>query len=420
MAALDFPHLGLTIGQTYPSPPVSGQPVYTWDGEKWGSGNVDYVGAVRYDTAQSLTAAQQVQARQNVYAAPFDALAYSGMQVNGSMEVSQELGTAGSGGTNATSYIVDGWVVSSVGTQTISATPPASGSNGFTKDLRAAVPVANAAPAAGHYAIVGQRIEGYRVSRLAWGAAGAQPITIAFWVSAVRPGNYSGSVQNVNSDRSYPFSFTVNAASTYEYKTVTIPGDTTGTWAKDNTVGIRIFFTLMAGSSFQATAGVWAAGNYFGATGTINGVAATSDTFFITGVIVLPGIEAPSAARSPLIMRPFDQELLTCKRYFQTFGGVTPIEFIGSGVVYSTSSAEVVVPFQTQMRAQPTISFIGSMALVLNTTGLVAATGLSASSISFHSCAVIVTGASGLVVGNQTMLATNADINARFRMDARL
>src|SRR6188768_1506596 len=90
---INFPTSPL-VGDLWPNPAVPGQGQYTWDGEKWTSGTVNTVGAVRYDTAQNLTEAQDAQARSNVYAAPFDALSYNGMQINGSMEVSQEVGTA--------------------------------------------------------------------------------------------------------------------------------------------------------------------------------------------------------------------------------------------------------------------------------------------------------------------------------------
>jgi hypothetical protein len=270
--------------------------------------------AVKY-IAQSLTAPQQQQARQNIYAAPFDALAYSGLQINGGMEVNQEnVGLAVNG---ATKYCIDGWQASSVGSQTINTSQHPSCPPGFTASTALQVNVANAAPSAGHLVTLRQPIEGYRIARLAWGTANAQPITLGFWIYAVRPGNYSGSIVNGAANRCYPFAFTINAASTWEYKTVTIPGDTTGTWAKDNTIGMYVTFAMMVGSTYQSAAGAWAAGNFCGATGSINGVAATSDVMLVTGVTVHPGNEAPAATRSPFIVRPFDQELQVCKRYFE-------------------------------------------------------------------------------------------------------
>jgi hypothetical protein len=163
-----------------------------------------------------------------------------------------------------------------------------------------------------------QPIEGCRCARLAWGTASAQPITIGFWTAHTRTGIYSVSVRNGGDSRSYATTYTQNAADAWEYKTITIPGDVSGTWANNNTVGMRIQFANACGPTYTApAANVWTAGTYVAAPGQVNGVAATTDNFRITGVTVLPGNEAPSAARSPFIMRPFDQELRMCLRYYE-------------------------------------------------------------------------------------------------------
>ena len=270
---------------------------------------------VRYDAAQVLTAAQQIQARQNVYAAPFDAMAYNGMQINGSMEVSQENGTTAV--TASSLNVIDGWK-NSTSAGVLSNAQVADAPDGFTNSLKASV-VAGATPAAGTAYLFTNSIEGYRTSRLAWGTVNAQPITIGFWTKIHRPGLYSGAVRNSAANRSCPFTFTHNVADVWEYKIVTVLGCTDGVWEKTNLTGIQIHFTIAAAADRLSTAGVWSSASPtpLGATGSINGVATTGDTFQITGVVVLPGIEAPSAARSPLIMRPFDQELVTCQRYWQ-------------------------------------------------------------------------------------------------------
>jgi hypothetical protein len=307
--ALDFP-ISPSIGQLYPSPPVAGQPVYKWDGEKWA-----------------------VSASSGVIYAPFDAMAYSGMQINGGMEVSQENG-AGTvlSTTGQAKYIVDGWRVGSSGPQVIGGTQGAGGPVGFVNQLQTNITTANGSPAAGDIVYIAQPIEGYRTIKLGWGAAGAQSIVIAFWVAAGRVGTYSGSIQNGAFNRSYVFTFTINSVSTWEYKTITVPGDVVGTWNKNNSAGINLSITLMAGTSYTTAAGSWVGGSFFGATGTINGVAATSDVFLITGVTVLPGNQGPTAAQSPNVMRPYDQELVTCKRYFQKMTCVVDVAVAGQSI----------------------------------------------------------------------------------------
>jgi len=160
---------------------------------------------------------------------------------------------------------------------------------------------------------------------------------------------YSGSVRNYAATRAYVFSFTQATADVWQYQTVTIPGDTAGTWANDNNGAMIVTFTMMAGTTYQAAANTWVAGNFPAVTGTINGVASLTDTFQITGVVVLPGIEAPSAARSALIMRPLDQELITCKRYYR---GVIPE---GAGTNNTAAQAWFTVRHDG-MRAAPTAS----------------------------------------------------------------
>jgi hypothetical protein len=274
--------------------------------------------AVRYDTAQTLTEPQQMQARSNIYAAPMDALGYSGMQVNSGLEVSQEVGQSFVVLSNLIRTVADNWKVAANGV-TIQArqTPVFAGLSGFLYGLNVQTTVVNTAPAAGNEAYFSQRIEGYRVARLGWGLVSARPVTIAFWVWSNRPGMYSGSVTNGAYDRSYTFSYNISAASSWEYKTVTIPGCTDGVWEKENLIGLIVFFTVMSGTDNLAAPGVWNAVGKKGVPGTTNCCQTLSDQMYFTGCVVLPGLEAPSAARSPYIMRPYDQELLTCMRYYE-------------------------------------------------------------------------------------------------------
>jgi hypothetical protein len=218
------------------------------------------------------------------------------------------------------------------------------------------VGTANASPAASDYLQIVQYIEGYRIARLAFGTATARPITLAFWVKAHRTGTYSGSISNNASGgaaRFYTFTFTLSVADTWEYKTVTIPGDVTGTWQTTNVSGLVLSVCIMSGSTYLGTPNVWGSTSYVGATGQINGVAATSDVFYITGVVVLPGTQAPTAAQSPLIMRPYDQELMTCFRYWRRFN-------LGSAGYKNAGNTTGVFYAMTPMRSTPTISVLSS------------------------------------------------------------
>jgi hypothetical protein len=269
--------------------------------------------------------ADQASTRAQVAAAPFDALAFNGMQVNGSMDVSQEKGTAGvtitASGAFVSTYALDSWAIVSRGSFVATATQVADAPAGLTNSLKVTIGTAESSLGSNDQLVITQPIEAWRVNRLMMGNASAQPVSIGFWVKAHRTGTYSASIKNVSigsaSPRSYPFSFTVNVADTWEFKTVTIPGDTSGSWVTSGAAGgLWLNIAMAVGAGRVGTANAWAAADFDGVTGTTNGVAATSDTFQITGVIALPGIELPSSSRAPLIMRPFDQELLLCRRYW--------------------------------------------------------------------------------------------------------
>ena len=180
---------------------------------------------------------------------------------------------------------------------------------------------------------------------------------------------YSGAIRNNAATRTYPFSFTQNVADAWEYKTVTVSGCTDGVWDKTNLVGLTLYITMAADSTRTAAAGVWssASPNPLGVTGTTNGLSLATDTFQITGVVILPGIEAPLAARSALIMRPFDQEIITCQRYYEktypyadapgkVYGSVSAGGALGDMVYAATSYTTVPWLFQTRKRATPIIT----------------------------------------------------------------
>ena len=283
--------------------------------------------AVRFDTAQTLTGevppygvavTQRAQARMNIYAAPMDALAYSGMQINGSFDINQEGVATTVGG----KYFGDGWVLSVNNTTAVVQAQllaaPVFAPFGFPSAATMLISTAGpATPGASDFVGFVHRIEGYRIARLAWGGANAQPITIGFWTRHTRTGTYSVCLRNGAGDRSYATTYTQNVSDAVEYKTVTISGCLDSTWIANNGIGFVLIFGAAAGSTAVVpTANVWVTGTYFAAPGQVNAVQATTDNFRITGVVVLPGIEAPSAARSALIMRPFDQELMLCQRYY--------------------------------------------------------------------------------------------------------
>ena len=342
-----------------------GDHVHPSDTSRASTSYVDTQDATKLSKSSNLSdVTNVVTARQNVYAAPFDALAYSGMQINGSMEVSQELGTTG---TNVSGkYPADGWSLGNNSAAVVNASQGVSTFfPGFKNNLSIGVGTALGSLAVPDTISIGQVIEGYRIIRLAWGTANAQPLTIGFWTWHTVTGLYSVSLRATGGGRSYVATYN-QIANAPQYNVVTIPGCTDGTWNIDNTIGIILTFSLACGTQFTApAANTWSSGNYVAAPGQVNAVASTSNFFRLTGVVVLPGIEAPSAARSPLIMRPYDQELVTCQRYYEKsydYANVPGSTISTNGCAYyigvgTTVGAALSVDafFKTRKRSSPTM-----------------------------------------------------------------
>lgn len=274
--------------------------------------------AVRVDIAQpALTSPQRVQGRQNIYAAPFDAMGYSGIQINGGFEVTQErvagTGFAGSG------YFADGWGVARAGTHAGYAYTSGPLVPNLPSSLGSYLTTAQAVMGAADYLVFYHQIEGSRMARLAWGTAAAWPLTLAFWSSHTRTGLYTGVFKNPAANRVFAFTYNQTVSNAVEFHAITIDGCTDGAWPKDNTTGAYVQFAMAAGSTWSApVANAWLTGtNYVAGPGQINGIAALTDNFRLAGVALLPGLEAPPQDRLPFVMRPFDQELLLCQRFYE-------------------------------------------------------------------------------------------------------
>jgi hypothetical protein len=157
-----------------------------------------------------------------------------------------------------------------------------------------------------------QSLEGLNVADFAWGTASAATVTLSFWVRSSLTGTFGGSLRNSAPDRSYPFTYSISSANTWEQKTITVAGDTTGTWLTTNGIGLTVIFGLGVGSTFSGTANVWQSGNYLAPTGAVSVVGTNGATFYITGVQLEKGSTATS-----FDYRPYTTELQLCQRYFE-------------------------------------------------------------------------------------------------------
>jgi hypothetical protein len=262
--------------------------------------------------------------------------------INGGMEIDQR--NAGASVTPASlQYLVDRWQfagsVSSKFTAQQNAgavTPPV----GFIK-YQGLTSSSTYSVLAGDYFLITQLVEGFNCTDLAWGTANAQTVTLSFRVYSSLTGTFGGAIGNSDQTRNYPFTYSIPVANTWTTASVTIAGDTTGTWLTTNSIGIRVRLGLGVGSTYSGTAGAWSSSLYLSATGATSVVGTSGATFYITGVQLEKGSTATS-----FDYRPYGTELALCQRYYQ--------RNFGNGVVshpYSVSAVSLRFRTQVPMRA---------------------------------------------------------------------
>jgi hypothetical protein len=205
---------------------------------------------------------------------------------------------------------------------------------------------------------IAQTIEGYNIADLGWGTASAATVTLSFWVRSSLTGTFAGSIQNSTNARSYVFSYTISSANTWEQKSITISGDTSGTWEATNSGGLITIFSIGAGTNFNATASAWSAGNFKSVTGAVSVVGTSGATFYITGVQLEAGTTA-----SPFEYRQYGTELALCQRYYCKSYQIetAPTTSTTSGCYGVIAGATTLLfgggnKWPVQMRATPTVT----------------------------------------------------------------
>jgi hypothetical protein len=322
------------------------------------------------------------------------AFSFKNRIINGDMRIDQRNnGAAVTINALLNIYTLDRWVARGESTDgAYTAQRSTLAPSGFSNSLGITVTTADASIGSTQLYTLSQFVEGFNTADFAWGTAGAQTVTLSFWVRSSVTGTFSGAVRNSAADRSYLFTFSISSANTWEQKTVTIPGDTSGTWLADNGVGIRVTFSLGAGSSFTSSAGSWQSGNFLGATGAVNLIATNGATFYITGV----QLEVGSVA-TPFERRPYGTELALCQRYFLRLVSTRAFHIFQSGCWVSSSSAAVVsVPTASTMRSAPSVTYSGG--LLING---VAANGVVAaiSAVDYNQTSM------GLIIGTNAVMS---------------
>jgi hypothetical protein len=293
-----------------------------------------------------------------VPAAPLDALAFNGMQINGNVDVSQELGTTGATLVTGTEkYIADliaakyvhGAATAVVTSAQIAAASFPAVRSGYSFGHQIKATTAITAPANGDYAYHRFYIEGYRVARLGWGAAGAQPLAFAFQFYSTAAGTAFARFTNAAANRAYHREFVVAAG--WNWITGTLAGDTSGTWEKAASAGLIVDIFSSGKAAAPAAPDAWSATPATQTTNSTNLLGTNNNLTIVTGFLVLPGIEVPTSDRASLIMRPLNQELIICKRYWQK------VQWTLWG--YASGANErvnITVTFPVEMRQAPTVT----------------------------------------------------------------
>ena len=270
--------------------------------------------------------------------------------VNPGMRISQENGT--SSGTASNYYSADQWRIVRVQDGTLTTQQVASATPGGSENrVRMTVTSADTSIDAGQYAVFIQNIEGLRTADLQWGTANATDVVLRFGFKGPA-GTYAVAIRNQDANRSFVREFTISGgeANTDTLQTVTFPGDTSGTWDKDNTRSFELVFTFATGSTFQTTADAWQAGNYLGTSSTSNGIGTTSDVFelFDVGLYADPD----STGLAPRFELPhYDTDLQECQRYYHKGFVSIRAYAAASGYVYANRAY-----FPNSMRVGPSIS----------------------------------------------------------------
>jgi len=198
------------------------------------------------------------------------------------------------------------------------------------------------------YSQLAQRIEGVNMADMGFGSANAQTITLSFWVRSSVTGTFSVSFRNSAANRSYIATYAINTANTWEYKTATIPGDTSGTWLTDN--GVWCYLVWDMKGSGTGTAGSWTATADTATAGSTGIMGTTGATFYITGVQLEKGSTATS-----FDYRPYGTELQLCQRYYQVLASGSNLS-VALGGAYTATSVYMSVPLKVSMRSAPTLS----------------------------------------------------------------
>ena len=292
--------------------------------------------------------------------------------INGAMVIDQRNAGASVTPTADPTYTIDRWAVGLSQASKFSVQQVSTAPIGFVNSLKFTSLAATSLGASDYFTFQ-QSIEGFNISDLGWGTANAKTITLSFQVYSSLTGTFGGSLINGSVNRSYPFTYSIPVANTWTTISITVAGDTAGTWATNNTTGIIVMFGLGVGTSGSGTAGSWAGTLYRSATGATSVVGTNGATFNITGVQLEVGSSATGFE-----YRQYGTELALCQRYYEILGvnNASARSFFVDIYANATNipSASMLWRFSVTKRSAATVATIGTFT-TNNITGAVGVDG---------------------------------------------
>ena len=286
------------------------------------------------------------------------ALSNRNLIINGAMQVAQR----GTSGTTNTGYnSVDRFATQAIATDNLAMTltQETDSPTGFSNSLKVTVTTAESALASDEFFSVQHRIEAQNLQSLQYGNSSAKSVTLSFYVKSTTTGTYTVALQQIDGTRVITSTYAISSANTWEKKTLTFTGDTSGSFANDSGEGLRIHWFLAAGSDYTSVDSTsWSAyaDNKVAFGHAVNIIDSTSKTWQLTGVQLELG-EQPT----PFEHRRFSEELFMCERYFQktykysdAFGTNTSEGCINF-VPHDTADSYSIV-YSQEMRGNPTVT----------------------------------------------------------------
>lgn len=382
-----------------------------------GAGTLIFGGAVTADRTQNA------QDKSGTIALTSDIVSrvFQNLILNGRVPVDQRATLATPVTASGATYGPDGWLgvktnatmVATIGKVAVVNTPMVGSLDACKLNVTTA-----AALSAAEQLGIRQRLEGTFFRRCGFGTAQAVPLYLSFWAESTVTGTFSIALRNGVPDRSYIANFTIAAANTRQLCQVTIPGDTSGTWATDTSIAAQLDLSPAVGSTYLTTAGVWQAGNFLG----------TSSATLLNNVVgslsisdIYLGTEQIGTATSDYPHVPLDVEALRCKRYLQRLLATGSGTMLANGLGASTTVVSAAINLPVDMRVSPSLTVSNNTHFSVNDgAGVTACTSMALGSRSGSQIAVVTaTVAAGLTQFRPYQLTVNT-ASATFDLSAEL